>query len=62
LTWYHPPTDDNAAAVNQVAIWRILGDDYVKPSWLSTSIDNAGLDLANEVKDKDVVRQGDVFQ
>jgi hypothetical protein len=66
LTWYHPPADGNAAAANQVAIWRLLnttrGYLYAKPSWLSTSLDNAGNALAEEVKNKDVVRQGDVLQ
>jgi hypothetical protein len=66
LTWYHPPADGNAAAVNQVAIWRLLntarGYPYVTPSWLSTSLDGAGNTLAEEVKNRDVVRQDDVFQ
>jgi hypothetical protein len=59
LTWYNPPAGDNDAAANQVAIWRILDDNYVKPSWLSTSIDNAGNALASEVEGKDVIRQGE---
>jgi hypothetical protein len=66
LTWYHPPTNGDAAAANQVAIWRLLnttrGYPYVTPSWLSPSLDSAGNALAEEVKGKDVVRQGDVFQ
>jgi len=66
LTWYHPPANNDAAAKNQVAIWKLLnsarGYPYEKPIWLSTSLDNAGTALAEEVKDKDVVRQGDVFQ
>jgi hypothetical protein len=66
LTWYHPPADGNAAAVNQVAIWRLLngtrGYVYYKEPWLTTALDNAGNALAEEVKDKDVVRQGDIFQ
>jgi hypothetical protein len=66
LTWYNPPADGNAAATNQVAIWRILngtrGYNYVKPDWLSQSLDDAGNTLAEEVKNKDVVRQDDVFQ
>jgi hypothetical protein len=59
LTWYNPPADGNAAAANQVAIWRLLTSPYVKPSWLSQSCDDAGNNLANIAKDKDVVRQGD---
>jgi hypothetical protein len=62
LTWYTPPASDNDAATNQVAIWRILDDNYAKPSWLSTSVDNAGSALASEVAGKDVIREGDVFQ
>jgi hypothetical protein len=66
LTWYHPPANGDAAAANQVAIWRLLnstrGYPYVRPSWLSLSLDNAGNALAEEVKNKDVVRQDDVFQ
>jgi hypothetical protein len=66
LTWYHPPADGNAAATNQVAIWRLLNSTrgylYVTPGWLSTSLDGLGNALAEEVKNKDVVRQGDVFQ
>jgi len=66
LTWYHPPADGNAAAANQVAIWRLLnstrGYPYVTPTWLSTSLDGEGNTLAEEVKNKDVVRQGDVLR
>jgi len=62
LTWYNPPENDGAAAANQVAIWRLLDDDYVKPTWLSTSVDTAGNTLAAIAKGKDVVRQGDVFE
>jgi hypothetical protein len=62
LTWYHPPADSDAAVANQVAIWRLLDDGYVRPSWLDTSFDTAGKSLADIAKGKDVVRQGDVFQ
>jgi hypothetical protein len=66
LTWYHPPADNDAAAANQVAIWRILnstrGYDYYKEPWLTTALDNAGSALADEAINKDVVRQGDVFE
>ena len=46
LTWHNLATDDNVAAANQVAIWRILDFDNVKTIWLYTSIDNAGMNLA----------------
>jgi hypothetical protein len=66
LTWYHPPATNEAAAANQVAIWRLLnstrGYVYFKEPWLTTALDSAGNALADEVKDKDVVRQGDVLQ
>ena len=66
LTWYHPPTDGNAAAVNQVAIWRILnstrGYTYYKMPWLTPALDDAGSALADEAMNKDVVRQGDVLE
>jgi hypothetical protein len=66
LTWYHPPADGNAAAANQVAIWRLLNTtrdyDYVTPDWLDTNFDTEGDAIAEEAKGKDVVRQGDVFQ
>jgi hypothetical protein len=66
LSWYHPPADGNAAAANQVAIWRLLnstrGYSYFKEPWLTTTLDNAGSALADEVLNKDVVRQGDVFR
>jgi hypothetical protein len=66
LTWYHPPADNDAAAANQVAIWRILnstrGYDYYKEPWLTTALDNAGSALADEAINKDVVRQDDVFE
>ena len=66
LTWYHPPADANSAATNQVAIWRLLNDtrgyDYYKMSWLTTDLDNVGSALADEVLNKDVIREDDVFQ
>jgi hypothetical protein len=66
LTWYQPPADADAAAANQVAIWRILNDtrgyDYYQMPWLTTALDNAGSALADEVMNKDVVREGDVLQ
>jgi len=66
LTWHHPPADNNAGAANQVAIWRLLnstrGYDYYKMPWLTPTLDNAGSALADEVLNKDVAREGDVFQ
>jgi hypothetical protein len=66
LTWYHPPADGAAAAANQVAIWRLLnttrGYDYMTPNWLDTNFDTEGDAIAEEAMDKDVIRQGDVFQ
>jgi hypothetical protein len=66
LTWCDPPADGAAAAANQVAIWRFIngtrGYDYVAPECLSSSLDVAGNALTDEVKDKDVVRQDDIFQ
>jgi len=66
LTWYHPPVDADAAAANQVAVWRLLnstrGYDYYKMPWLTQALDNAGSALADEVLNKDVVREGDVFE
>ncbi len=66
LTWYHPPTNDSAAAANQVAIWRLLnitrGYNYWRPDWLYGTLDDAGNALANIAYGKDVVRQGDLFR
>jgi hypothetical protein len=59
LTWSNPPVDNNAAAVNQVAIWKLLSSGYSKPSWLTTSINTDGINLAGVASGKDVVRQGD---
>jgi hypothetical protein len=66
LTWYHPPANNSEAAANQVAIWRLLnitrGYNYLRPDWLSATLDDAGNALANIANGKDVVRQGDLFQ
>jgi hypothetical protein len=62
LTWYNPPADDDAAAVNQVAIWRLLDDSYARPYWLDTGVDGDGKALADFAKGKNVVREGDVLQ
>ena len=62
LTWYNPPAGDDAAAVNQVAIWRLLDDNYARPYWIDTDIDDEGKALADFAIGKDVVMQGDVFK
>lgn len=64
LTWNNPATNSDASA-NAVAIWRLLnqtrGTTYYRQSWLSTSIDNAGNQLATAAYGKDVARQGDTL-
>ena len=60
LSWYDS-ADNNAAAVNQVAIWRLINSGYVRESWLDVNIDNQGASLASTANGKDVVRQGDLF-
>ena len=60
LSWYDP-ADNNAAAVYQVAIWRLLNPSYVRESWLDINIDNAGAALASTASGRDVVRQDDLF-
>jgi hypothetical protein len=61
LSWYSPPSTNDAAATNQVAIWRLLDPSYVRESWLDVNLDNAGAALATAATGKDVVRQGDVL-
>jgi hypothetical protein len=64
LTWNNP-ADNNQAAADQTAIWRLLnqtrGTNYYKESWLDQSIDDAGNAASNQAYGKDVVRQGDQF-
>ena len=64
LSW-NLPTDNSAAAADQVAIWRLLnqtrGTNYYRESWLDQNIDNAGNAVATQAYGKDVVRQGDQF-
>ena len=64
LTWDYPTTN-NEAAIDQVAIWRLLnatrGTPYIRESWLDTTIDNAGSALAGTAYGKDVVRETDIF-
>jgi hypothetical protein len=63
LTWYAPPTSNEGAAANQVAIWRLLnetrGTKYYVESWLDKKIDASGNALATLAWGKDVVREGD---
>jgi hypothetical protein len=62
LTWYYPATSNNAAAVDQVAIWKTLdGSAYHRESWLDININNDGVALAGVVAGKDVVRTSDSF-
>ena len=58
LSWY-APTDNNGAAIDQVAIWSLL-DNY-NPSYFSlpSSITTAAANLAGIASGKDVARQGD---
>jgi hypothetical protein len=64
LTWDYPTTN-NEAAIDQVAVWRLLnatrGTPYIRESWLDTTIDNAGSALAGAAYGKDVVRKTDIF-
>jgi hypothetical protein len=64
LTWYHPPLDNDAAVMNQVAIWRLLGgmQNCWEAYWLPAELENAGIALADTAYGKDVVREGDVLQ
>jgi hypothetical protein len=61
LSW-NTPTDDTAAAVEQVAFWRLLDANYHCPSWLSSSIDNQAINLVNQASGKDTARQGDTLK
>lgn len=64
LTWNNPTSNSEASAA-QVAVWRLLnqtrGTNYVRPSWLTTTLDNAGNTLANVAYGKDVIHQGDTL-
>ena len=40
LSWYNP-TDSTTAAVNQVAIWKLLNPSYQRESWLDQTIYNS---------------------
>lgn len=64
LSWNNP-TNNNEASAAQIAIWRLLnqtrGTSYTRPSWLTSSLDNAGNTLATTAYGRDVVRQGDTL-
>jgi hypothetical protein len=64
FTWNYP-VDNNGAAAEQVAVWRLLnqtrGTVYFKEAWLDQNIDDAGSALATSAYGKDVVRQDDQF-
>lgn len=58
LSWY-APTDNNGAAIDQVAIWRILGNYNPSEFNLPSSIETPATNLAATANGKDVVRQND---
>ncbi len=60
LSW-NAPTSNNAGAIAQAAIWRLLDPSYQPESWMDTNIDSQGAALAASASGKDVVRQGDHF-
>ncbi|XES77062.1 MAG: hypothetical protein ACBZ72_12940 [Candidatus Bathyarchaeia archaeon] len=60
LSWNTPSTD-NAAATNQISIWKLLDPSYTPPSWMDLSIYSAGEAQATAATGKDGVRQGDVL-
>jgi hypothetical protein len=51
ITWYNPQ-DNNEAAAEQVAVWRLLNPSYHRESWVDVNIDNAGAALASQVSGK----------
>jgi hypothetical protein len=58
LSWY-APTDNNGAAIDQVAIWRLI-DNYNPSEFnLPSTIETAAINLVGNATGKDVVRQGD---
>ncbi|MCW4018574.1 MAG: hypothetical protein NWF00_07870 [Candidatus Bathyarchaeota archaeon] len=60
LSW-HEPTDDTTAAVDQVAIWKLIDPSYTRDSWLDINIYNTGIALAASANGHDMVRQDDQF-
>ena len=59
LSWNNP-TDGTSAAIDQDAIWRVIGN-YIpgEDFTLSDQIETAGANLAANAMGKDVARQGD---
>ncbi len=58
LSW-NKATTNNGAAVQQDAIWRLLGGYNPSEFNLPSSIENATANMAGNATGKDVVRQGD---
>jgi len=58
LSWY-VPTDNNGAAIDQVAMWRLVGNYNPSELNLPSAIETAAANLAAAAYGKDVVRQGD---
>jgi hypothetical protein len=58
LSWY-TPTDNDGAAIDQVAIWRLLDNYNPSEVNLPASIENAAVNLVAIANGKDVVRPGD---
>ena len=58
LSWY-APTDNNGAAIDQVAMWRLVGNYNPSELNLPSSIESAAVNLAAIANGKDVVHQGD---
>jgi hypothetical protein len=58
LSWY-APTDNNGAAIDQVAIWRLIGNYNPAEFNLPSTIEDNATALAALAAGKDVARQGD---
>jgi hypothetical protein len=58
LSWY-APTSNNQAAIDQVAIWRILDNYNPNEFNLPSSIETSAINLAGNAAGKDVARVGD---
>jgi hypothetical protein len=59
LTWYDPPTTNDGAVANQLAIWKLLKGSL--PTDLSDGDKTLGNNLVAAVTGKDVLRQGDTL-